>query len=123
MVVLIPMIMMILISSTSCVTATHSDIPICEPEKVYPAINPPVCKPVKKAEEYKCPKTKRIGTPYTDIDEANFNVAKRRCPELFPSSPCLKVFAKTEAYTYTAICGAASSGGGEKVVNWKDRSR
>lgn len=116
------LIAMLGFSLAQCQTVRKEpELPPCEPGKAYPAIYPPVCRPVPGPRT--CPKTKRLGLPYTPVDEANFEIAKRRCPEKFPVSPCLKVFAKIHAYTYRAICGASDAMGKEEFMDWKDRSR
>lgn len=115
-------IAMLGLSLVQCQTAQKErELPPCDPNKVYPAIYPPVCKPVSGSKA--CPEPRRLGLPYTPVDEANFEIAKRRCPEKFPVSPCLKVFAKVEAYTYRAICGAPDAMGKQEFTDWKDRSR
>jgi len=106
-----------------CNTA-EKKVPPCDPNKVYPAIYPPVCEPVKKAEEAaKCPKTRRLGLPYTTIDEANYRLAVPRCAQLFPISPCLRVFAKVAEHTYRAICSAPDGLGPQEFFDVKDRSK
>ncbi len=42
---------------------------------------------------------------WSKIDKMNQERAQNRCIELYPSSPCLKVFWKTEINVYRAICG------------------
>lgn len=116
-------IVLLALGTVQCQTVPKEpkkELPFCDPNKVYPAVHPPVCRPVEKL---KCPKTKRLGLPYTPVDEANYQVALKRCPEKFPVSPCLKVFAKIEAYTYRAICGAEDAIGKQEFLDWKDRSR
>jgi hypothetical protein len=96
----------------------------CDPGKIYPAVYPPVCEPVpQRPQPAPCPKTTRLGLPYDRIDEANYQLAVPRCAQLFPVSPCLKVFAKVADYTYRAICGAADGMGKQEFTDWKDRSK
>jgi hypothetical protein len=52
------------------------------------------------------------------MDTANLGVAKYRCAELFPVSPCLKVFSKVEDRKYRAICGAPTNVGKQEVIDW-----
>ena len=70
-----------------------------------------------------CPLVKKIGEPFTNIDKYNLGVAQKRCPQLYLASPCLKIFAKTAAYTYRAICGSANSAGNEQFFDLKDRNK
>jgi hypothetical protein len=39
-----------------------------------------------------------------DFDRMNYSV--RRCGELYPDAPCLRLWRKYEHQQYTAICGA-----------------
>lgn len=55
-----------------------------------------------------CPQT--IVVNNTDTwsldDEAALVQATRRCSELYPEAPCLKVFRKKEPLLFNATCGA-----------------
>lgn len=42
--------------------------------------------------------------PWTELDNRNLVVAKSRCSELYPNSPCLKKFIKKDRGVYNAIC-------------------
>lgn len=44
----------------------------------------------------------------TEMDSLSYKSAKKRCPEKFPRSPCLKIFAKKHEGNYVAICGGYS---------------
>lgn len=101
---------------------TTEELPVCDPNKEYIQIDPPACKKMTKP-IINCPKTKRLGLPYTNLDEANYRLAIPRCAELFPVSPCLKVFSKMAEHTYRAICGAPDGIGKQEFIDWKDRSR
>lgn len=107
-----------------CVT-TKSELPVCDPNKVYKQTVPATCTPAvtKSAESItkSCPKVRDIGGPFTDIDKKNKEVARKRCVEIYPTSPCLKVFAKMAAYTYRAICGSYDAQGEQHVFDIKDR--
>lgn len=43
---------------------------------------------------------------WTEEDSIHMVAAIKRCPELYPESPCLKVFRKKEPLLYRATCGA-----------------
>lgn len=45
---------------------------------------------------------------WTKNDDYNKVVAEKRCPELYPKSPCLVVFEKREERVYRATCGRAN---------------
>ena len=49
--------------------------------------------------------TNNTSGPWTDVDNQNFNIALKRCTELYSNSPCLKYFIKKQELTYQAICG------------------
>ena len=100
----------------SCQTTPPRSVPECDPNKVYAQPVPPVC---RKAAPASCPKTKLLGQPYDSTDKASLNRATYRCAELFPVSPCLKVFSKVEDRKYRAICGAPSGSGVDEVIDWK----
>jgi hypothetical protein len=56
-----------------------------------------------------CPTPKIINTSgyaWNDFDQQTLNRAKKRCGQLYPKSPCVKKFFKTEEITYQVICGA-----------------
>ena len=107
----------------SCQTTAPADsLPECDPNKVYAQPVPSVCKkPVPTP--LACPKTKLVGEPFNTMDTANLRVALYRCAELFPVSPCLKVFSKVEDRKYRAICGAPDSSGRQEVLDWTFREK
>lgn len=55
-----------------------------------------------------CPPTKLIGFTerLTEQEIESLNHARNRCPEIYPDSPCLKIFEKREERVFWAICGA-----------------
>lgn len=107
-----------------CVTSDPG-LPPCDPDKVYIQTVPSTCAPVvtkdKEVVTRSCPKVRDIGGPFTTVDKQNKEVARKRCGEIYPSSPCLKVFAKMAAYTYRAICGGYDAQGTQFVFDIKDR--
>ena len=57
-----------------------------------------------------CPPTvveNRTNT-WKKIDHDNLMMARKRCPELYKDSPCLKFFRKKEELVYHAVCGEES---------------
>lgn len=55
-----------------------------------------------------CPATKFIGlapATMTEMDKYNFKTALKRCPELYPNSPCVKVFEQKGFQNYLVTCG------------------
>lgn len=42
-------------------------------------------------------------------DAAALNRAQLRCQDIYPESPCLRVFKKLEPSVYSAICGVADA--------------
>jgi hypothetical protein len=109
-----------------CVTH-DTGLPPCDPDKAYIQTVPAICAPVvtrdKEVVTRSCPLVKKIGGPFTPVDKQNMEVARKRCGEIYPSSPCLKVFAKMAAYTYRAICGGYDAQGTQFVFDIKDRIR
>jgi hypothetical protein len=58
-----------------------------------------------------CPNIKVVDhtkSAWTDQDQEAITQAQKRCGELFPKAPCLKLFVKVEEGMYRAICGAIS---------------
>lgn len=121
MLIFVPLVISIAFFISGC-TTTSKELPPCEPGKVYIQPVPPVCKPKSKP-VLNCAEPIRLGTPYTTLDEANFRVAIPRCAELFPRSPCMKVFHKVADYTYRVTCGAENPTGPVEQIEWKDRSK
>lgn len=116
---IIPLIISISFFIAGCTTT----LPPCDPNKVYIQVDPPVCERVQKPTALSCPEPVRLGLPYTTLDEANFRIAIPRCGELYPASPCLKVFNKVAPYTYRATCGSPDGRGKQAYLDWKDRAR
>lgn len=55
-----------------------------------------------------CPATKMLNYtkyPWNQHDKATLEVAKKRCGEIYPDAPCLKVFTKVGKQDYQVICG------------------
>lgn len=55
-----------------------------------------------------CPETKTLNLTSEEWNAADteaLETAQRRCPEVFPEAPCLKLFIKKEVLVYRAICG------------------
>lgn len=94
-------ILLILSSFSACTTATPK-----KPDTEEPKVAGPVC-----------PGPKAVGwaskEEMTDMDWTNFKTAIGRCRELYPNSPCLKVFIKKAENTYNAICGEVKHDSGE----------
>ena len=117
------------IGLAGCITAEMGrEIPECDPDKAYIQVVPPVCRPVPARPSVgidisNCPKARLLGTPFTNTDNRNLEYARGRCVELYPSSPCLRVFAKMAPYTYRAICGGRDAQGTQHFFDIKDRSR
>ena len=44
--------------------------------------------------------------PWSEMDQANLDIARERCPVKYKRSPCLKKFIRWEPLRYSAICGA-----------------
>jgi len=56
----------------------------------------------------KCPVTKIEGDKeygWTAFDKQTLARAKKRCAELYPRSPCVKIFRKIAKQDYQVICG------------------
>jgi hypothetical protein len=45
---------------------------------------------------------------WSKLDYQNLNIAIKRCPELYPNSPCLKRFIKKGERNYWAICSRSN---------------
>jgi len=43
--------------------------------------------------------------PWNDYDRKQMSMAEKRCGELYPDAPCLKLWRKFGIQMYTAICG------------------
>lgn len=55
-----------------------------------------------------CPDTKIqnvSGLPWNQHDQETLDGAKKRCGELYPDSPCVKLFRKYAFQSYSVICG------------------
>ena len=56
-----------------------------------------------------CPQTKMLNTSkygWNDYDMDMLKQAKKRCGELYPDAPCVKLFKKYDKLSYSVICGA-----------------
>ena len=63
----------------------------------------------QKNELSTCPKTEIRGNltyGWDSYDQETLQMAKIRCGEKYPSSPCVKVFTKTGKRSYQVVCGA-----------------
>lgn len=54
-----------------------------------------------------CPETKIVNHTKTwnEQDQKTLDRAKKRCGQLYPEAPCVKVFTKKDDSTYTVACG------------------
>ena len=55
-----------------------------------------------------CPETQFVvHTPedWSELDQANLELARRGCARRYPNSPCLKKFIRWEQLRYSAVCG------------------
>lgn len=55
-----------------------------------------------------CAETKIINEskyPWNKKDDYQLEYSKKRCKQIYKSSPCLKTFIKRKKRTYWAICG------------------
>jgi len=54
-----------------------------------------------------CPEPTLIGFEkgMTENDKSSLAMAKTRCGELYPNSPCVSLFQKVEELQYRVICG------------------
>lgn len=55
-----------------------------------------------------CPATtiQNLTDTWNKQDQTTYEGAIKRCGQLYPESPCLKLFRKKDATTYNAICGS-----------------
>lgn len=53
--------------------------------------------------------TNLSGEPINDRDRESFEHAKKRCAQIYPSSPCMKKFTKTKPLNYRVICGQGTT--------------
>lgn len=56
-----------------------------------------------------CPETKTqnvSGFPWNKRDQEVLVGAQKRCGELYPEAPCLKLLRKYGEHDYSAVCGA-----------------
>lgn len=56
-----------------------------------------------------CPITKIeniSGHPWNKHDQEVLEYVQKRCGQVYPDSPCVKLFRKREAQDYSVICGA-----------------
>lgn len=47
----------------------------------------------------------RTAYAWNEFDMKTIEFAKKRCPEIYPDSPCLKLFIKLDKQDYYASCG------------------
>ena len=55
-----------------------------------------------------CPRTTMTnisGYPWNDYDRSILKQAKKRCGEIYPDAPCVKLFRKWGKQDYSVICG------------------
>lgn len=55
-----------------------------------------------------CPITKMVNTsglPWNAEDKKVMQYCTKRCSQIYPRSPCLKIFTKKAKQDYTVICG------------------
>jgi hypothetical protein len=56
-----------------------------------------------------CPVTKMQNTSgysWNNYDRSELKYARKRCGEIWPDSPCLKLFKKYDKKQYSCICGS-----------------
>lgn len=56
-----------------------------------------------------CPSTKMLNTsghPWNDYDKSILAQTKRRCGQIYPDAPCVKLFKKWGKQDYSVVCGA-----------------
>lgn len=56
-----------------------------------------------------CPTTKMMNVtkyPWNDHDRQILTQTRKRCGELYPDAPCVKLFRKYGKQDYSVICGA-----------------
>lgn len=56
-----------------------------------------------------CPETSMVNTsgyPWNDYDRSILTQTKRRCVQIYPDSPCVKMFKKWGKQDYSVVCGA-----------------
>ena len=54
-----------------------------------------------------CPKTRieNWTKVWTKRDQQTLDTARKRCGEIYPDAPCVKMFRKKDETTYNVICG------------------
>lgn len=55
-----------------------------------------------------CAEPKIVNTtpyPWNDFDKQTLARAKKRCGELYPASPCVKLIKKYNIQDYSVVCG------------------
>ena len=55
-----------------------------------------------------CPQTVQVNKtsePWNDHDAKILQTVKKRCGELYPEAPCVKLFRKFDSQSYTVLCG------------------
>lgn len=51
------------------------------------------------------PKIENYTKVWNNADQLHLEFAKKRCPEIYPEAPCVKLFRKKEKLVYNVICG------------------
>lgn len=52
-----------------------------------------------------CTQVLSYNSKWSKQDQEHLTIARSRCKEIYPNSPCLTKFQKTEELVYRAICG------------------
>jgi hypothetical protein len=51
-------------------------------------------------------KVNKTAEAWNDYDAKIFKQVQKRCGELYPDAPCVKLFRKFDSQSYTVLCGA-----------------
>lgn len=55
-----------------------------------------------------CPTTVQVNKtdePWNDHDKKTLEFVKKRCEQIYPDAPCVKLFRKFDSQSYTVLCG------------------
>jgi hypothetical protein len=55
-----------------------------------------------------CPHTAHVNKtdePWNDYDKKIFLQVQKRCGQIYPDAPCVKLFRKFDTQSYTVLCG------------------
>lgn len=55
-----------------------------------------------------CPDTKMVNAtkfPWNEWDRSRLQYSKKRCGEMYPEAPCVKLFRKWGKQDYSVVCG------------------